>query len=86
LIGLDLDSDGSAAVDFLKREGYGWADYHLSADKAYGFPNTGVQLLALIDANGRFVYYHDGADDDVGLVNAIKELAPAYSAALNDVE
>ena len=86
LIGLDLDSDGSAAVDFLKRKGYGWADYHLSADKAYGFPNTGVPLLALIDANGRFVYYHDGADDDVGLVNAIKELAPAYSAALNDVE
>ena len=84
VIGLDIDKDASTAPDFMKRKGYGWADYHVDMSKGYGLPNTGVPLLVLIDESGKIVYYHDGADDQPGLLNAIKQLGPAYANAIHD--
>jgi len=86
VVGLDLDNDAATAVDYLKRKGYDWPDYHVSGDKGYGLPNTGVPLHVLIDSEGKIVYYHDGANDEAGLVKAIKALSPAYAEALNGVE
>lgn len=86
VVGLDLDKDPAAGMDFLKRKGYDWPDYHVSGDKGYGLPNTGVPLYVLVDSEGKIVYYHDGVDDKAGLVKAIKSLGPAYATALHGME
>jgi hypothetical protein len=37
----------------------------------------------LIDAEGKIVYYNNGAYDDPGLVLAVRQLGPAFAAALD---
>ena len=82
MVAPDMDDDASDAAKFMKKKGYGWANYHVR--DGLGFPNTGVPLVALIDENGRFVYYHNGAEELPGLLEAIKRLGPVYGAALAD--
>lgn len=83
VLGLEYDRDPKAAVDFLKRKNYGWADYHADL-KGPGFPHNGIPLLVLIDAERRIVYYYNAAGDEPGLVSAVRKLGPAFAAALND--
>jgi thiol-disulfide isomerase/thioredoxin len=82
VIGFDLDSEAGTAAEFLKRKGYDWPDYHILANEGYGLPNTVVPLHVLIDKDGKILYYHDGLGDEAGLIQAIQNLGPAYSAAL----
>ncbi len=84
IVGIDIDAGASTAADFLKRKGYGWADYHFKQGPGVGlgFPNTGVPLLVLIDKDGKILYYHDGDDDEAGLRAAVSNLGPAFAAAL----
>jgi len=83
VLGLDYDQDPKTAVDYLKRKNYGWADYHAEL-KEPGFPHQGIPLLVLIDAEGKIVYYYNAADDERGLVLAVRQLGPAFAAALGD--
>jgi thiol-disulfide isomerase/thioredoxin len=83
VLGLDYDQDSNAAVDFLKRKSYGWADYHDDL-KRPEFPHNGIPLLVLIDAEGKIVYYQNGASDERGLVSAVRQLGPAFAAAPGD--
>ena len=83
VLGLDYDQDPKTAVDYLKRKNYGWADYHAEL-KESGFPHQGIPLLVLIDTEGKIVYYYNAADDERGLVLAVRQLGPAFAAALGD--
>ena len=83
VLGLDYDKDPKTAVDFLKRKNYGWADYHAESNDP-GFPHEGIPLLVLIDADGKIIYYYNGADDERGLVSAVRQLGPAFAAVLGD--
>ncbi len=70
-------------MDFLKRKNYSWANYHAELNEP-GFPHHGIPLLVLIDAEGKIVYYYNGADDGRGLVSAVRQLGPTLAAALDD--
>lgn len=83
VLGVDYDRDPKTAVDFLQRKNYGWADYHADSSEP-GFPHNGIPLLVLINSEGRIVYYYNAADDEPGLLSAVKKLGPAFAAALND--
>jgi len=83
VLGLDYDRDPKIAADFLKRKNYGWADYHDDL-KRPEFPHHGIPLIVLIDAEGKIVYYNNGAYDDPGLVSAVRRLGPAFAAALGN--
>lgn len=83
VLGLDYDEEPKTAVDFLKRKNYGWANYHAELNEP-GFPHHGIPLLVLIDAEGKIVYYYNGADDGRGLVSAVRQLGPTLAAALDD--
>jgi thiol-disulfide isomerase/thioredoxin len=83
VVGLDYDQDSNTAVDFLKRKSYGWADYHDDL-KRPEFPHNGIPLHVLIDAEGKIVYCQNGANDERGLVSAVRQLGPAFAAALGD--
>lgn len=83
VLGLDYDQDPADAVEFLKRRNYMWADYHADSNSP-GFPHNGLPLLVLIDTTGKIVYYHNGSDDQVGLVSAIKQFGPNFAGALAD--
>jgi|HubBroStandDraft_4_1064222.scaffolds.fasta_scaffold03281_2 thiol-disulfide isomerase/thioredoxin len=83
VLGLDYDRDPKTAADFLKRKNYGWADYHDDL-KRPEFPHNGIPLIVLIDAEGKIVYYNNGAYDDPGLVSAVRRLGPAFATALGN--
>ena len=83
MLSVDYDADPKTALDFLKRKNNGWADYRFDPKEA-GFPHHGIPLLVLIDAEGKIVYYYNAADDEPGLVAAIRQLGPEFAAALND--
>lgn len=83
VLSVDYDSDPKTALDFLKRKNYAWPNYHFDP-KEPGFPHHGIPLLVLIDGEGRIVYYYNAADDEPGLVSAIRQLGPAFAAALDD--
>lgn len=83
VLSVDYDSDPTTALDFLKRKNYAWPNYHFDP-KEPGFPHHGIPLLVLIDGEGRIVYYYNAADDEPGLVSAIRRLGPAFAAALDD--
>jgi hypothetical protein len=83
VLGSDYDRDPKTAADFLKRKNYGWADYHDDL-KRPEFPHNGIPLIVLIDAEGKIVYYNNGAYDDPGLVSAVRRLGPAFATALGN--
>lgn len=81
VLSVDYDSDPKTALDFLARKNYGWRNYHFDP-KEPGFPLHGIPLLVLVDGEGRIVYYYNAADDEPGLLSAIRHLGPAFAAAL----
>jgi cytochrome c biogenesis protein CcmG, thiol:disulfide interchange protein DsbE len=83
VVGLDDDRDAKTGVEFLKRKGYQWADYKADSRDPVFRPD-GIPLVVLVDAEGKIVYYHDGDDDEPGLIAAVKKLGPALATALND--
>jgi thiol-disulfide isomerase/thioredoxin len=82
VLGVDRDQDPKAAVDFMKRKNYGWPDYH--EDSRASVFRGGIPILMLIGADGKILYYHHGADDELGLRSAVQQLSPAFAAALAD--
>jgi hypothetical protein len=40
----------------------------------------------VIDADGKIIYYYNGADDERGLVSAVRRLGPAFAAVLGDAD
>lgn len=85
VLGLDRDQNPNTAVDFMNRKNYGWPDYHQeSGTSALWAFKGGIPILMLIDADGKILYYHSGANDEPGLLTALRQLSPAFAAALAD--
>lgn len=86
LITVDQDKNPADALDYLKREHYNWPNYHDGFDGKYhqlGLKmERGLPSLMLVDASGKIVYYHEGADDEPGLIAAVKALGPEFAAAM----
>jgi cytochrome c biogenesis protein CcmG, thiol:disulfide interchange protein DsbE len=82
VLGVDRDENPNSAADFMKRKNYGWPDYH--EDSRTSAFKGGIPILMLIDAYGKIVYYHIGANDEPGLLSALRQLSPAFAAALGD--
>ena len=68
---------------------YEWPDYHDGKDGKYtgvGLKTTGIPVLLLIDASGKIAYFHPGADDEPGLLAAVRHLGPAFASAMDEAE
>jgi len=89
VVGLDQDKNPADALSYLKKNSYAWDDYSDYHNGKYVSANLhpgGLPTLVLIDADGRIVYFHAGADDDPGLVAAVRKLGPAFAAAMDQAE
>jgi cytochrome c biogenesis protein CcmG, thiol:disulfide interchange protein DsbE len=82
VLGVDRDQNPSTAVDFVKRKNYCWPDYH--QDSRSSTFKGGIPILMLIDADGKILYYHNGANDEPGLLSALRQLSPVFATALAD--
>ena len=88
VLGIDQDKNPEDALAYLKKENYGWPEYHDGKDGNYqgvGLQAVGIPVLMLVDASGKIAYLHDGMDDP-GLLAAVKHLGPAFAAAMNEAE
>lgn len=83
IIGVDYDQHSADAAALLKRRGYDWPNFAHTAAFGKTF-SGGIPLLVLVDAEGKIVYYHSGADDAKGLATAIAKLGPAYEGVRLD--
>jgi thiol-disulfide isomerase/thioredoxin len=89
VLGIDQDKNPADALAYLKKENYGWADYHDGKDGKYngvGLKVPGMPAMLLIGADGKIAYLHSGADDEQGLVTAVRRLGPAFAAAMDAAE
>ena len=89
VVGLDQDKNPADALNYLKKNAYGWddySDYHNGKYVSVSLHPGGLPTLVLIGADGKIVYFHAGADDDAGLVAAIRKLGPAFTAAMDQAE
>jgi thiol-disulfide isomerase/thioredoxin/outer membrane lipoprotein-sorting protein len=89
VLGIDQDKKPNDALAYLEKENYGWQDFHDGWNGKYehlGVTGEGIPMLMLINADGKIVYFHSGADDDAGLLVAIRHLGPAFSAAIEASE
>lgn len=89
VVGLDQDKIPADALNYLKKNAYGWDDYSDYHDGKYvsvSLHPGGLPTLILIDADGKIIYFHAGADDDPGLVAAVRKLGPALAAAMDQAE
>jgi cytochrome c biogenesis protein CcmG/thiol:disulfide interchange protein DsbE len=89
VLGLDQDKNAADAVAYLKKENYGWADYHDGKDGKYSgveLKISGIPVLLLIGADGKIAYFHVGADDEQGLVAAVRRLGPEFVTAMDAAE
>jgi thiol-disulfide isomerase/thioredoxin len=90
LITVDQDKNPADAADYLRKEHYLWPNYHDGFNGQYhqlGLKlSQGLPALMLVDASGKIVYYHEGADDEPGLVAAIKNLGPQFAASMKEAE
>jgi len=86
VLGVDQDKKPSDALAYLKSQNYGWQDFHDGWNGKYehlGVTGEGLPMLMLIDADGKIVYFHSGANDDPGLLAAVRHLGPAFAAAMD---
>lgn len=89
VLGIDQDKNPDDALAYLKKENYTWPNYHDGKDGKYegvGLKVAGIPALLLIDSNGKIAYFHSGADDDPGLLAAVRRLGPAFAAAMDEAE
>ena len=84
MIAIDQDAKPGVAADLLKRRGYAWEDFHFNKSVTSGLPNSGIPLFVLVDASGKIVYYHTGADDSKGMAQAIARLGKEYESVSLD--
>jgi thiol-disulfide isomerase/thioredoxin len=82
VLGVDQDKDPQDAADYLHRKNFTWANYHADA-KGLHLAHSGIPFYVLIDAEGKILYAHTGADDEQGLEDAIKNLGPEFKASLD---
>lgn len=82
VLGVDQDKDPKDAEDYLQRKNFAWANYHAD-EKGLHLPNLGIPFYVLVDAEGKILYAHTGADDEQGLEDAIKNLGPEFKASLD---
>lgn len=89
VLGIDQDRNPADAPAYLKNRNYEWPDYHDGKDGKYtgvGLKTTGIPVLLLIDASGKIAYFHPGADDEPGLLAAVRHLGPAFASAMDETE
>jgi thiol-disulfide isomerase/thioredoxin/outer membrane lipoprotein-sorting protein len=89
VVGLDQDKNPADALNYLKMNAYGWddySDYHNGKYVSVSLHPGGMPTLVLINADGKIVYFHVGADDDQGLVAAVRKLGPAFATAMDQAE
>jgi thiol-disulfide isomerase/thioredoxin/outer membrane lipoprotein-sorting protein len=89
VVGLDQDKNPADALNYLQKNAYGWddySDYHNGQYVSVSLHPGGLPTLILIDADGKVAYFHVGADDDPGLVAAVRKLGPAFAAAMDQAE
>jgi hypothetical protein len=89
VLGIDQDRNPADAPAYLKNRNYDWPDYHDGKDGKYtgvGLKTTGIPVLLLIDASGKIAYFHPGADDEPGLLAAVRHLGPAFASAMDEAE
>ena len=84
IIAIDEDYKSADSVEFLKRRGYDWPDFHYSHDLAKELGVEATPVTILTDAKGKIVYYHAGAGDAKGLAAAIAGLGETYQKVLID--
>ena len=77
-IAIDEDYKGADSVQFLRRRGCDWPDFHYSNDVVKQLGVEKIPVTILTDSEGKVVYYHTGAEDVKGLAAAIAGLGEAY--------
>lgn len=83
ILTFDEDSSAQQATNFLARHSYAWTNVHDEGGAIQkAFKGEGIPLVALIDANGKVVFYDFGTDE-AGLRKAIAALGPQYASALS---
>lgn len=80
IVGIDEDYKTTDAIALLKKRGYDWPDFHMTAVAQRQLSVVGVPLVVLADASGNVVYYHFGGGDIKGLADAIAKLGPTYQS------
>jgi len=80
VITIDRDSSPEDATAYLARHLYAWTNFHDTSNEVFkAFKGDAIPLAALIDAQGKIVYY-DFSSDEAGLRKAIAALGPEFSS------
>jgi thiol-disulfide isomerase/thioredoxin len=80
-ISIDEDTEPQAPLDYVKRHGFGWTNYHDIHDAAlHALQGNAIPMVVLIDKDGNVVFRDNTGDYDAALHALLTKMFPAKKA------